>query len=422
PSNGGAPATGGTPAQGGVLQGGASSLAANAGGTPLFSGIGGTPLGAGGTSQLGGAGGTTCNESGCETPVVGLGAGGSTSPNSAICPQPLTKPKFLTDAEPKPNDPCARVTTVVAMGPTSSAFGFTNGEIWFCASEPSSCSRVDSGWMPGNSQAGLPRAIVSALKSIRHNNEGTLSVGYVDALGELTPWHAAMLGRGWNPTPVSQPGTVMSLFTCPFHGNVPSHIGVVTAPGYVSESVGSGVPAYLFENGTTTAQHMGLFDGADDVTTVDTYSESERWLVLAGSRDGALVKSGWIYQDAVTWNQESHSLDFPVAWTSLRTPELPVAPVVRVAVDPKDSDRILVVFNRRKNANEPETADALWLSEDGGATWINRSKGLPTTTSHRYPPPLLGASFHPTLEHVAYVVTPDTSYYTVNSGETWQEW
>ena len=89
--------------------------------------------------------------------------------------------------------------------------------------------------------------------------------------------------------------------------------------------------------------------------------------------------------------------------------------VTRIAIHPTQPKRLIAVFASR-------STDALWYSEDGGQTWSNRFNGLPTASNPPEAPPIVGASFNPFLDGAAYVVTPQTSYFTENSGVTWREW
>lgn len=433
-ASGGARPTGGTFSAGGTVSGGAASGGTvTTGGTRNTGGaaIGGAfstggivstagGIGAGGTSasfttSLIASGGSawsggTSSSGGAPASGGTSAIPGSSSGTSIACPEPITKSAALLAAEPTPVDPCARVSSVIDLDTGFYAFGLTNGEIYLASvDDPKSAERVDS-WNASGTPMLLPRAVVTALFAPPNNNEGTLYVGYADATATLpNPWYAATVTRGWLATTIEHPGTVLAISGCPFH-SAPSHIAFNTP--WITEESSTSVTVFSSANGALST-HLQI-SGGGGVTTVETSFGQTTWRVYVGTFDGELYQSNDLV-GSIVWDDATSQLSKPVTWSRITAPGMPANWVTRIAVHPTQPQRVFAVFASR-------SGDAVWYSDDAGQTWVNRSEGLPTASNPPEAPPVVGASFNPYRDGAAYVVTPQTSYFTEDSGVTWHEW
>lgn len=392
-STGGAMPTGGAVATGGVATGGALPTGGLATGGALPTGGAATGGAATGGAATGGA------------------ATGGTGPDP--CPWPITKPAELRAVEPTPADQCARVSNVIKQGSDYYAFAFTNGEVWqLFTPAPYTLYRVDV-WTQSAVRYSLPRALVTAQWAPANNNEGALMVGYADPAGMgIMPWFAGMAGFSWIAGSMSPNGTVLGISTCPFHGSG-SHLELLV-PWIVEETGSSSL--YVFSSGNTGSlnQHLQL-GNTSYVTGIETITLSNGWRVIAGTQSGEIYISN-LLTGTITWDPINQVLSKPVSWSRITDSNMPAKWVTRIAANPMHPERIFVTFGSTN-------ADALWFTEDMGATWSNRHSNLPTASNPDIAPPVLGASFNPLLDGAAYVVTPQTAYYTLDYGQSgWREW
>ncbi len=93
-------------------------------------------------------------------------------------------------------------------------------------------------------------------------------------------------------------------------------------------------------------------------------------------------------------------------WTSMTGAPLPTGRMVgAILVDPQDANRIFIGYTGYFSNN-------LWRSNDGGATWVNVSAGLP-------PGSIYTITRHPQAKDRVYVGTIWGSYGSLNAGQTW---
>lgn len=429
-ANGGRSAKGGTFATGGVSTKGGSATSGGAQSTGGIRGAGGSAT-TGGRAATGGdptSGGTSSTGGSLTTGGVATGGLPATGGNVAtggtagnVCPNPLTKPAALLAAEPTPLDPCAHVSSVILESAGYYAYGFTNGEAYLVSvNQPTSSLRVDD-WNQSGTYHYLPRALITTLFAQRNNFYGSLQVGYADATQTLqNPWYAAQNAgaTGWMPWTSGTaagaaltPGTVLALSACPFH-SAPTHLLLAT-PWTTQETQNSSYT--VTPNYSAIDQHLQI-TGGGGASTVETVTVSGGWQVFVGTSLGQLFRTN-VLTETVTWNDATQTLDgVPVTWTRITDASMPSAWVTRVTVHPTNPLRLFAVFASRDD-------QAIWYSGDGGGTWTNRTQGLPTTSNPAILPPLIGASFNPFLDGAAYIVTPQTSYYTTDYGMSgWLEW
>jgi hypothetical protein len=156
------------------------------------------------------------------------------------------------------------------------------------------------------------------------------------------------------------------------------------------------------------------------VNTVDTVQFGNgTWKTYAGGILGRFAASDTL-TGAITWNDADRQLSTSFDWHLLNTAEMPQNQIVRISVNRNHPEQIFVVY-RRDSGTTKDEANALWFSGDAGVTWSNRHGTLPTNNSSLPQFPLIGITFHPTLDNVAYVVTPSSSFVTTDLGLTWLE-
>ena len=335
----------------------------------------------------------------------------TTGGNSATCPSPITKPAALIAAEPTPADPCARVSNAIDQHSGSYSFGYTNGEVWLVNVTTLHAQRVDL-WSQSGVSRTLPHALVTAQFAPANNFEGALEVGYADPTNSgIVPWYSGMAGTTWMAGSASPAATVLGISACPFHG-APTHLELLE-PWTIEETVNS-TYAFSAANTDTLNQHLQL-GGSTYVTAIETITSTDGWRVIVGTEVGEIYLSN-LLTGTITWDSTTQTLSKPVSWTRVTDSNMPQKWVTRVAVHPVHQERILVTFGSTDT-------NTVWFSEDSGQTWSNRHANLPTATSPDIAPPVVGASFNPLLDGAAYVVTPQTVYYTLDYGNSgWAEW
>jgi hypothetical protein len=232
------------------------------------------------------------------------------------------------------------------------------------------------------------------------------------------PWYAAQnLGfTGWMPWTTAAgtaltAGTVIAISACPFH-STPTHLQLAT-PWITQETQGT---SYVVSSGNPTIDLHLTINSGGSATTVETVTNSSGWQVFVGTSSGQIFRTN-VLTGTVTWNDTTHTLDgVPVTWSRITDASMPSSWVTRVTVHPTHPERIFAVFASRDD-------QAVWYSGDGGNTWANRTQALPTKSNPAILPPLIGASFNPFVDGAAYIVTPQTSYYTTDYGVSgWLEW
>lgn len=124
------------------------------------------------------------------------------------------------------------------------------------------------------------------------------------------------------------------------------------------------------DRGDTWTPISQLISSAGAVITALAVAPSDSAVLLAGAADGTL----------------RYSRDFGATFLAPTSASFPARPVTDVAIDPANSDRMAVTFGGSAERSN------LFVSTDGGRTWINRSSNLPDVTTMAAvfgPPPSL---------------------------------
>ncbi|MEI6736975.1 MAG: Calx-beta domain-containing protein, partial [Pseudomonadota bacterium] len=92
-------------------------------------------------------------------------------------------------------------------------------------------------------------------------------------------------------------------------------------------------------------------------------------------------------------------------WVNMAQAGMPTSAINRLTIDPGNPNRVWVSYSGF-------SANRLWVTEDGGATWRSISAGLPAMTIH-------DMKRHPTQTNWLYVAAANGVYTSEDSGTTW---
>lgn len=101
-------------------------------------------------------------------------------------------------------------------------------------------------------------------------------------------------------------------------------------------------------------------------------------------------------------------------WNQVGTTSLPARRVTRFAIDSRNNNRAFVSFGgfNGGESQSSRTADNLWRTDDGGATWTNTHNNLPAA-------PIYCVLIDPTDSMKLFVGTDAGVYASENGGATW---
>ncbi len=184
-------------------------------------------------------------------------------------------------------------------------------------------------------------------------------------------WKTTDAGRTWTPIFDDQPtGSIGALAVAPSNPNV---IYVGSGEGLQRPDLSTGDGVYLSRDGGKTWKNTGLRDGQQiSAVIVDPKDEKRAFVAVLGHPYGANAERGVFrtVDGGGTWKK--------VLYTDENTG------AVALAFDPSDANTVYAVLWAARqgpweNGAWQGPGSGLFKSTDGGTTWKQLTKGLPTT-------------------------------------------
>ncbi len=226
-------------------------------------------------------------------------------------------------------------------------------------------------------------------------------------------WKTTDYGQTWKPIFDSQPtGSVGALAVAPSNPNI---LYVGSGEGLQRPDLSTGDGIYKSLDGGKTWQHLGLRDGQQiPAILVDPADPDRVFVAVLGHPYGPNQERGVF-----------RSTDGGKSWEKVLYKDENTG-AVALAFDPKDSRVVYAVLwaSRQgpwENAVWQGSGSGLYKSVDGGRTWRQLTKGLPTT---REGLGRIGISIAPSAPKRMYALVDAGNqsgvYVSDNAGESWQ--
>jgi len=267
--------------------------------------------------------------------MVGLAAG------CGVLPVGVAPPEALVAFSPRPDDRSATITAIASSGQRTYV-GFSDGEMFYRANGASTWDVYDTG-PPGCDQP-VPRGPITAFAI----TEATVFAAYAGTPGAPGIWRSPEDRPCWARESIAD--DFLSLSVSPF-----SSIELL--------AYGEGARWATRQLGIIWDQETKLpslaFDGDARAMAAGVGPTGGRRAWLG---DG----SGRVYfsDDLATTGEPA-----AITWHGLTPdPGFPARPVVAIAVGPESPRTVWITFYG-------VTADSLWRSDDGGASWRNPHGG-----------------------------------------------
>jgi photosystem II stability/assembly factor-like uncharacterized protein len=227
-------------------------------------------------------------------------------------------------------------------------------------------------------------------------------------------WKSTDYGRTWNPIFDDQPsGSVGALAIAPSN---PDIIYVGSGEGLRRPDLSTGDGIYKSTDGGRTWQHLGLRDGQQiGAILVDPHDPNRLFVAVVGHPYGPNAERGVF-----------RSLDGGLNWEKVLYKDENTG-AIDLAFDPSNSQVIYADMwaSRRPPWTTGNSYKApgsgLYKSVDGGTTWRQLTKGLPTWSDHLG---RIGLGVAPSDAHRIYALVDSPSlgglYRSDDAGESWE--
>jgi photosystem II stability/assembly factor-like uncharacterized protein len=227
-------------------------------------------------------------------------------------------------------------------------------------------------------------------------------------------WKTNDYGRSWNPIFDDQPtGSVGALAIAPSN---PDIIYVGSGEGLRRPDLSTGDGIYKSTDGGRTWQHLGLRDGQQiGAILVDPHDPNRVFVAVVGHPYGPNLERGVF-----------RSLDGGLNWEKILYKDENTG-AIDLAFDPSNAQIVYAVMwaSRRPPWTTGNSYKApgsgLYKSVDGGATWRQLTKGLPTWSDHLG---RIGLGVAPIDPHRIYALVDSPTlgglYRSDDAGENWE--